>query len=177
MGSRKHGPSAPVIKGKTSRHPKFRKQGAPRARSPRITPAPLASNAGVLMPGTPAEPSYARHEDTLAGVMVAGPGRGRRRDTNANRRNGGGSTAYRPRAEDLAGRDMITPATTRASVHAPARIANVRYDKATYQDTLAASESAGFRERAMQRRSQMITLGAVGIDRNGPVWLAGDESE
>lgn len=72
---------------------------------------------------------------------------------------------------------MITPATTRTNVNAPARVANPRYDKVTYQDTLAASEAAGFRERAMNARSQMITLGAIGIDRNGPVWLTGDETE
>lgn len=176
MGSKKHGPSAPRVHGKTSKHPKFRKQGAPKARSPRVQPAPLVSNADQFMPGTPAEPSYAPHQDTLAGVMVAGPGRGKRRDTNANRRNGGTSTTYRPKAEDLAGAARMSPPTTRTNVHAPARVANPKYDPSTYEDTLAASEAAGFRERAMMRRSILVTNGAVTLNGNIPVWMDGEDN-
>lgn len=142
-------------------------------------PAPLKSNATMPVSGTPAEPDYRRNDQALAGVLATDTASVRRPGLNtmANRRMGGMSTSYRPKAEDLVGRDIVTPPTTaRSTVHAPARVANVRYDASTYQDTLAASESAGFRNRAMQRQSVLLTNGAVDINR-GPVWLTSDEDE
>jgi len=128
------------------------------------------------MPGGPAEAGSTGTYTPLAGVMVDGAGRGSRMDTNANRRHGGTSTIYRPKPEDLAGGQRVTPPLTRSNVNAPARAANPRYDRATYQDTLAASEAAGFRERAMMTRSILITNGAVTVDRNTPVWMEGEQS-
>ena len=78
---------------------------------------------------------------------------------------GAGINYYAP--EELARESL-----THANAHAPARVANRRYEAGTYQDTLATASAEGFRQRAMAEHSQLRTTGAVRIDRTGPVWAS-----
>ncbi|HEY1705637.1 MAG TPA: hypothetical protein VGG75_38620 [Trebonia sp.] len=70
--------------------------------------APARSKRG----DTP-EPAGGDRGNVLAGTARGGNGRVRRRNTNANRRNGGGSVYYRPDAAYFAGNPI--PATARVS--------------------------------------------------------------
>jgi hypothetical protein len=54
-----------------------------------------------------------------------GPDNGpKHKDTMSNRRNGGSGTTFRVRAEELAGRDMVSPATSRIAPSAYKPAAN-----------------------------------------------------
>src|SRR5207302_6337843 len=49
--------------------------------------------------------------------------------------------------------------TPRPTASAPPRIPGRRFDASTHEKVLAIAEAAGFRERAMQRQSILITNG------------------
>jgi hypothetical protein len=62
-----------------------------------------------------ASPVTARRKSTDSKPPAGADNYGTRKNTNANRRNGGGSCFYRAKAEDYAGAAMVTPPTTRPS--------------------------------------------------------------
>jgi hypothetical protein len=83
-----------------------------------------------------------------------------------NARMGGQGISYYDPAE------LARESLTRPNVHAPARVANNRYDPATVDDVKSAGIGEGIRQAAMQRHSILRTTGAVDvIPRVGPMWL------
>jgi hypothetical protein len=119
------------------------------ALSPRV-PATRASNAAT----TPSGYAEAGNRDQLAGV--ASPTRMRNRygrtNTNANRRNGGGSTCLPVRADEYAG-EIPNARTTAAT---PSRPATVRDLSPRSRDSAVAE---GLRQKVMHRHSAATCYG------------------
>ena len=133
------------------------------ALSPRV-PAKLTSNSTMSVPGSPAV-----SPDPPGKTPPLDPTR-KRRNTNANRRTGGPSTYYRPRAEDFAG--SIPNATTTAQTPTRTNGTRVHPTKRGYNAQLATAEAEGFRQRAATNHNTMVTLGAVSVNDSGtPHWL------
>jgi hypothetical protein len=141
---------------------RYARRNSPRvtlANSPRVTPAKLESGgiSGRAHAGQPADPTAGITGQT---ATVRRP----KRNTMRNARHGGAGIRYYEPAE------LARESLAYTDVHAPARVANRRYEPGTYQDTLAAASAEGFRQRDMAKHSQLRTTGAVRIDRDGPVW-------
>lgn len=149
---RKDGTFAKVAVTRHSNHPRWSASKPGRPKSPMI-PAELHSQEYV------GETSDNLPPVVTTGVEAADTARVRRPalNTNANRKHGGSSTIYRPKAEDLAGRDIID-AGTRVTAPTPVRTANRKPvpSVAIAKDT-SADESV--RLAAMQRHGEMIRDG------------------
>lgn len=138
-----------------------------KAKSPRNATRPV-SNAGITPAGSPRTSASRLATDQTSG-------HGGMNDTNANRRNGARiGTYYRPKAADLAGRDMMRPATTRVSATAPARINGTRLLPGQRKQQLANAEFEGFRQRAMTDHNLRIGLGCVRVETT---WVRSRDSE
>lgn len=153
MGSKVHGPSAPSIKGKSSRHPKFAKKRRPaRAKSPRnVAPIVAGGIDGRNGSNSTADPTIGTHGDTR---NVRRPAR----NTMRNSRMGGGTTFPSPKAEDLVGRDIVNAGAT---VTAPfvTRVSYTRKPTPSVAIAKAEGEAENLRQIAMAERSARITLG------------------
>lgn len=118
---------------------------------------------------SPAPVANADKGGALAGTRLGGDGKARKRNTNANRRNGGGSVYYRPDAAYFAGNPVIATERVTAPSVTPAGGTRVA-GGVTVEDARATGEGNGYRTWVAARENLARDTGDVlpaGINRKG----------
>lgn len=158
---RKDGTFSKVTATRHSNHPRWSAKKQARPKSPKVA-AELHSQEYVGETSSNAVP------DVTLGVEAADTARVRRPklNTNANRKHGGSSTIYRPKAEDLAGRDIVNAGASVTAPHVTRVSTGVRFVKGQSEAQRDAGVAEGLRQAAMERHSQKRRDGVPHADAN-----------